>query len=468
MSKLYSRCPRCDAIVIGGMRYCGKCGWDSNEPYWKETTEEPSAAESVRPTETARTEAPKPVETARIVTPADGGQTAKPSGGEPTATPADSGQTPKPADSGQTPKPSDGGQTEKSSGGGHIRFAEYKGYEEKKNPLDAAIAFIRGLSRADLIKLCAAAAAALVIIITAIVLIVRMNRKPPEPEISEPMETMHIIEAPTYTPAPTPAPTNSPVPTQSPAAALPTATPGWEVSEVSGVVYAVTDNVKIYAGPGTDFEVIATVYRGDELTRTGVLDGWTRVDIDGREGYISHGDLSMTKPAPTPTPTPLEPDFEVEERDDIVTVDSGANLRLGPGTEYGVVDTAGGGAQLHRTGVVGDWSQVEYDGYRVYVYTELLRGESGEETPTPTPDATPTPEPTPTDAPAPVEPDSGSEGGTITMYQNGHVRSGPGTEYDSLGIAAGGSKLESSGRTGDWYIVSFNGQTGYVYAGLVE
>ena len=456
MSKLYSRCPRCDALVIGGMRYCGKCGWDMSEPYWKETTEGASSAESVKPTETARTEAPKPVETARMVTASDGGQAAKPSGGEKPAPPSGSGQAAKPADSGPAAKP---------SGGGHIRFAEYEGYEEKKNPLDAAIAFFRSLSRTDLIKLCAAAAAALVIIITAIVLIVRMNRKPPEPEISEPLETMHIIEAPTYTPAPTPEPTNSPVPTQTPAAALPTATPGWEVSEVSGVIYAVTDNVKIYAGPGTDFEVIATVYRGDELTRTGVLDGWTRVDIDGREGYISHGDLSMTKPAPTPTPTPLEPDFEVEERDDTVTVDSGANLRLGPGTEYSVVDTAGGGAQLHRTGVVGAWSQVEYDGYRVYVYTELLRGE---ETPTPAPDATATPAPTPTDAPAPVEPDSGSESGTITMYQNGHVRSGPGTEYDSLGIAAGGSKLESSGRTGDWYIVTFNGQTGYVYAGLVE
>ena len=424
MSKLSTRCPRCDALVFGGMRYCGKCGWDMNEPYWKESTEEAPSGNAVRPTETARIETPKPTETARVVTPSDSG---------------------------------------------HIRYREYEEYgdrREKTTPIDKALEFFARMSRGDRIKLIAAAAAALVIIIAAICLIAQMNRRPQEPAISEPIETMHTIEAPTPTPTLTPAPTFTPPPTLPPSTAAPTATPGWDVSEVSGVIYAATDGVKIYAGPGTEYEIIATVYRGDELTRTGVLDGWTRIEIDGEEGYIAHGDVSMTKPEPTPTPTPLVPDFEVEERDDMVTVDTGANLRLGPGTEYVVVDTAGGGAQLHRTGVVGAWSQVEYDGYRVYVYTELLRGE--EPTPTPERTAPPEPTPTPTDAPAPVTPDDGEEGGTITMYQNAQVRSGPGTEYASIGIAVGGMTYESSGKTGDWYIISFNGQTGYVYEGLVE
>ena len=458
LSNFVTRCPRCDAVVFGGMRFCGKCGWDMNEPYWKEATEEPLPGESTRPQETARGEAPKPTETARIVTPSDS---------RPAAAPGSDGQAAKTSGNEPAAKTSGGKSAAKTSGSEYIRFKEYEDYEGKKNPVDKVIDFFLRMSRADIIKLCAAAAAALVIIIVAVCLIVRMNRKPPEHEISEPIETMHMIEAPTYTPAPTVTPTSTPTPTRAPATAAPTATPGWDISEVSGVVYAIADNVRIYAGPGTDYDVVATVYRGDELTRTGVLDGWTRVDIDGQEGYISHGDLSMTKPEPTPTPTPLVPDFEVDVRDDMVTVDTGANLRLGPGTEYIVVDTAGGGAQLHRTGVVGDWSQVEYDGYRVYVYTELLRGENGgEATPTPVPEASPTP--TPTTAPAPIEPDSGYEGGTIRMYQNGHVRSGPGTEYDSLGIAAGGTTYESTGRTGDWYIINYNGQTGYVYAGLVE
>jgi len=437
MNKLGSRCPRCDAFVIGGMRFCGKCGWDMNEPFWKESTEDPSA-ESGRPTPTDRTEVPKPTETARIVTP--------------------------PAEDRSTAQPASGaGQDAKPSGRGHILYREYEDFGKKRketNPyLAKVVGFFQSMSRGDRIKFGAAAAAALVILIVAISLIARMNRKPPEPVISEPIETMHMIEAPTFTPAPTPSPTDTPAPTQPPATAAPTATPGWEISEVSGVIYALTDNVKIYDGPGTEYNVIGTAYRGAELTRTGVLDGWTRIDVDGREGFIAHGDISMSTPEPTPTPTPLVPDFDVDERDDMVTVDSGANLRIGPGTEYGVVDTAGGGSQLHRTGVVGAWSQVEYDGYKVYVYTELLRGEA---TPTPAPEATSNPEPI-----AP-QPDSGYEGGTITMYQNAQVRSGPGTEYDSLGIAAGGTSLQSTGKTGDWYIVDFNGRTGYVYSGLVE
>jgi uncharacterized protein YgiM (DUF1202 family) len=449
LGKLGARCPRCDALVIGGMRFCGKCGWDLNEPFWKETTAEPSA-ENSRPAETARGAVPKPTETARIVTP---------TGGERPAAPAE----PAKADTAAGPAPAS-----KASGGSHIRYKEYEGYGEygsekkhffEKPPFDKVLAFFAEMSRGDRIKFGAAAAGILIVLIVAISLIARMNRKPPEPEISVPSETMHIFTpTPSPTPSPTPVPTDTPAPTQPPATAAPTATPGWDVSEVSGVIYAATDGVKIYDGPGAEFNVIATAYRGEELTRTGVLDGWTRIDYDGKEGYIAHGDVSMTKPEPTPTPTPLVPDFEVEGRDDIVTVDTGANLRIGPGREYDVVDTAGGGAQLHRTGVVGDWSQVEYDGYRVYVYTELLRGE-----------AAPTAAPAPTDNPAPVPTqDSGYSGGSITMYQNAQVRSGPGTEYGSIGIAVGGTTYESSGKTGDWYIISFNGQTGYVYAGLVE
>ena len=439
LGKLGARCPRCDALVLGSMRFCGKCGWDMNEPYWKETAAEPFA-EDARPTETARGVVPKPTETARVVTPAGSGRPAAPA--EPSPAP-------------------------KASGGGHIRYKEYEGYGEygekkkhllEKHPFDKVLAFFANMSRGDRIKFGAAAAAALVIIIVAISLIARMNRKMPEPEISAPVETMHIYEMPTPTPSPTPAPTFTPAPpTQPPATAAPTATPGWDVSEVSGVIYAATDGVKIYDGPGSEFNVIATVYRGDELTRTGVLDGWTRIDYDGEEGFIAHGDISMTKPEPTPSPTPLVPDFEVDWRDDTVTVDTGANLRIGPGREYDVVDTAGGGTQLHRTGVVGDWSQVEYDGYKVYVYTELLRGE-----------AAPTAAPAPTDNPSPIPPSDTGYSGSITMYQNAQVRSGPGTEYNSIGIAVGGMTYESSGKTGDWYIINFNGQTGYVYSGLVE
>lgn len=390
MSFLGKKCPRCGALVVGGMRFCGRCGLDLET----QKTEEPAGIESIRPVRPDSApgygERPRPTETARYVAP------------------------------------------------------------EK----------LRGMRRGDIVKLAAAVAAALVIIVIAIVLIVRMNRTAPAPEVSEPVEEIHVIaaeESVAATPEPTPTASPTPTPTPPPATAAPTATPGLSISEVSGSVYALPAALEIRSGPGIEYDAIATVPYGAELTRTGLLDGWTQVDLQGREGYVPNGQISMQKPEPTPTPTPLVIDIEVD-LDDIVVVDTGANLRLGPGTEYDVVTTAGAGRELHRTGTIGGWSQVEFDGYKVYVYTELLRSDDEPEvTATPAPEVTAVPE------------ESGAAvSGTVTMRMNANVRTGPGTEYDSLGLAMGGDVLEVTGQENGWYRVIFQGQTGYVLASLAQ
>lgn len=314
-----------------------------------------------------------------------------------------------------------------------------------------------GMSRKDLIKLACGIAAALVIIVIAIVLIARMNRTTPPPvsEAADTADTVHVIEAggDLLTTA-APRPTATPRPTNPPAATvLPMNTPVM-VSEVSGVVYALPAALEIRSGPGAEYDVIATVAQGTELTRTGVMDGWTRVLVDGREGYVPHDQIAM-EPEPTPTPNM---DFEVDDADDTVVVDSGANLRLGPGTEYDAVGYADAGEEFHRTGTIEGWSQVEYGGGKAYVYNELLRSEQ-----TPPPTDTPLPEEEQTQAPA----ESFSES-TVTLRMNANVRTGPGTEYDVIGLADGGSTLEATELVDGWYKVTFFGQTGYVLASLTE
>ena len=405
MSILGRKCPQCGALVLGQMRFCGRCGCDIDAQEIRRAD-----VEKLRPVrQTAPTwsdETPRPTETARV-------------------------------------------------------------FEESRTDRTS-----ERMSRKDIIKLACVIAAALIIIIAAIILIVRMNTKtaPPVSEASTPSDTVHTIDAgdglAAVTPVPTPEATVRP--TAPPVAAtLPPATPGFIVSDVSGYVYALPAALEIRSGPGMEYDVIATVAQGTALTRTGVLDGWTRVMIEGREGYVPHDQISM-EPEPTPTPTPLVLDFEVDDMDDYIVIDTGANLRIGPGTEYDVVDYAGAGAELHRTGVIDGWSQVEYDGGSVYVFNELLRSD---ETPAPD-DAEQPQEPeqepeqeTEQEIEAPTENTSES---TITLRLNANIRTGPGTEYDIIGLADGGSTLQASELVNGWYKVDFLGQTGYVLASLAE
>ncbi len=53
-------------------------------------------------------------------------------------------------------------------------------------------------------------------------------------------------------------------------------------------------------------------------------------------------------------------------------VDSGLNLRSGPGTGYAVIETLPAGARVDVTGCTGGWCRVVYDGARGYASREYL------------------------------------------------------------------------------------------------
>ncbi|MCQ2547189.1 MAG: SH3 domain-containing protein, partial [Clostridia bacterium] len=63
--------------------------------------------------------------------------------------------------------------------------------------------------------------------------------------------------------------------------------------------------VNVRAGSSTATEVVATLKKGEKLTRTGILsDGWSRVEYKGKDRYIFSDALTTKKPKkPNPKPT---------------------------------------------------------------------------------------------------------------------------------------------------------------------
>ena len=155
--------------------------------------------------------------------------------------------------------------------------------------------------------------------------------------------------------------------------------------------------------------------------------------------------------------------IDVEPTHDIVLVtESGAKLRTGPGTSYDVADSLPKDTELVRTGIVENWSQVQYNNGEYYIANTLITvsdkvpEEENEE------------EASSSNTTTVSEENSGSIG-SLVVKTEANIRAGAGTNYDKLGVAKVGTKLTVTDITDDgkWYQVSYNGKTGYINRNMV-
>ena len=243
---------------------------------------------------------------------------------------------------------------------------------------------------------------------------------------------------------------------------------GSSVQSTSDTVYVTGSTVNLRSGPGTSYDVETTVKSGEALQRTGTVNGWSQIQLNGKEYYISNTLVTTTAPAgSSATPAGTQPagsgtitpsgtaasgsssgssgTASVTETMDLVTITgSSVNLRSGPGTGYSVVATLPQNTILQRTGTSSGWNRVKYGGEQVYISADYSAAISDEV------------------VVAAV--------GTLKVTSDVNVRSGPSTNDTIYYTARTGDSLTATGSTknGKWYRISYNGGDAYVYYTLVE
>lgn len=116
----------------------------------------------------------------------------------------------------------------------------------------------------------------------------------------------------------------------------------------------------------------------------------------------------------------------------------GVNIRSGPGTGYGSIGSVSKGDKLFSKGKSNNWYMVEYGNTTGYIIEDYVTIEHGGFY-------------------------TAVDSGTLSV--NGadvNIRSGPGTEYQSIGSVSSGTTLTITGKSDNWYQVSYNGRTGYI------
>lgn len=194
-------------------------------------------------------------------------------------------------------------------------------------------------------------------------------------------------------------------------------------------------DVRMRKGAGTSYSIVGTYAKGTKMTITGSQKGWYKVSYNGKTGYVSADYMR------------LYPKTAYSSSKTGTVSESGVRLRMGPSTSFTTVTTISNGTKVKITGIYGSWYEVTVNGKYGYMYKSMISVGTTNTVP----------------APSETMDETGTVNGSSVR-----LRSGPGTSYSTLGYYDSGTKVEITGKTGNWYAVTINGTKGYMYSDYVK
>lgn len=119
---------------------------------------------------------------------------------------------------------------------------------------------------------------------------------------------------------------------------------------------------------------------------------------------------------------------------------SSLNVRSGPGTNHAVLGSLSHGAVVQITGQSGSWYQIQYKNQQAYVHGDYISS-------------------SPTN----------KSGTTYTVNASAlNVRTEPNTTSSIIGVLPNGQKVDIQSEQNGWYVISFNGKTGFIKKDFVS
>lgn len=136
------------------------------------------------------------------------------------------------------------------------------------------------------------------------------------------------------------------------------------------------------------------------------------------------------------------------------------NIRLAPGTDADILVTLNTGDKVSVVGETSGWFKVNVQGNIGYIRKDFLVNSQPAQTPETNPPVT-------ADDTASAEINTETKyGSAVTLYASAevNVRSKPNTSSDEnvIGVLGGGNSVSVIGETDNWFVVSVNGNVGYV------
>ena len=201
----------------------------------------------------------------------------------------------------------------------------------------------------------------------------------------------------------------------------------------TGTVTASALNVR--SGPSTSYDRINTISEGTKITILSTEGDWYKVEVNGKEGYVSSQYVSVNGQT-------------ADVSGSTGTVNASAlNVRAGIGTSTNVIGLLYEGAKVTILSTESNgWYKIQSGSLTGYVsgeYITLGSSSSGSSSSS--------------------DNNVSGQSGTCNVSAL-NIRKGVGTTTSVIGLLRQGDKVEILSTEGDWYKISADGKTGYVFA----
>ncbi|MGG0455134.1 SH3 domain-containing protein [Bacillus mycoides] len=203
--------------------------------------------------------------------------------------------------------------------------------------------------------------------------------------------------------------------------------------------YKVTaDVLHVRAGSSTSHDIISRVYNGQSLNVIGEENGWFKINLNGKTGYVSGEFVSKNGEK---TNNNVSTGGKNKVTADVLRV------RTAPNTSSAISGRVYEGQTLNVIGQENGWVKIKHNGQVGYVSGGFVSGVSSNGGSTNNNDQTN------------VQPASGNYTVNVSSLR---VRTGPSTSHTTIGSVKKGQVVQVVGEVQDWFKINYAGQTAYL------
>lgn len=245
-----------------------------------------------------------------------------------------------------------------------------------------------------------------------------------------------------------------------------------------------TETIRIRESASTDSKIVEMGSLNEEVEIIGEEGNWYKVNFKGKEGYIYNkyvkvdNETTTSTPETTPVETPIQEQTSTQPTVENTqstenkignVITQKTQLKILPSITSSSIAEVEKGKNVTLNNTIGNWTKVTINNVEGWIPNfALIESTTTVETP-----VEETPEPTPTEEqPTEQQPETSTENtinkaGYISSNASAHMRSGPGTQNESLGKLPRHTVITVLSEENGWYKVSYNGKEGYISKELV-
>ncbi len=201
------------------------------------------------------------------------------------------------------------------------------------------------------------------------------------------------------------------------------------------------DTVNVRSGPGTEYSRVDIVAEGKRVAVIDQSGSWYKVSFNGQTGYILADYVARDGSSSS---SPSSSSSSSDSGNATVTGGDSINVRKGPGTGYDRVTLVKEGQRVTVVDQNGSWYKVSVGGQSGYIFSDFLIRDGSS---------------------APVR---ANQSGNATVNEEGvNVRSSASTNSSRVTTLSFGKRVTLTEKDGNWYKISFDGRSGYIYGEYV-